>query len=129
MSRLFPGFQSRESSHQGTGKCGLAEVVSVQFLAASTLSKVSGANLDRDLIETAAILTGLGMGTAFGLLIVLMILVFVVRQFSERVLDRGSAKAAADIAAATQESQNKAQAAVAAVTTLLAQREETQTSR
>ena len=107
----------------------LVEGVSVQFHPASTLSKVSCANVDQDLIETAAILTGLGIGTAFGLLVVLMILIFVVRQISERILDRGSIKAAAEIAASAQEAQNKAQAAVAAVTALLSRREATQMGR
>ncbi|MCH8063266.1 MAG: hypothetical protein IH861_12255 [Chloroflexi bacterium] len=74
-------------------------------------------------------MTGLGIGTAFGLLVVLMILVFMVRQVSERILDRGSAKRAAEIAASAQEARNKAQAAVAAVTALLSQREATQTGR
>ena len=105
------------------------EGVSVQFHPASILSKVSCANLDQDLIEKAAVLTGLGIGTAFGLLVVLMILVFMVRQVSERILDRGSAKRAAEIAASAQEARNKAQAAVAAVTALLSQREATQTGR
>ncbi len=113
----------------GTPNCILVEGVSVQFHPASILSKVSFANLDRQLIETAAMLTGLGIGTAFGLLVVLMILVLIVRQVSERVLDRSSAKAAAETAASAQEAQNKAQAAVAAVTALLSQREATQTGR
>ena len=107
----------------------MVEGVSVQFHPASILSKVSCANLDQDLIETAAVLTGLGIGTAFGLLVVLMILIFFVRQVSERFLDRAGVKAAAEIAASAQESQNKAQAAVAAVTALLSQREATQTGR
>ena len=107
----------------------MAEGVSVQFHPASILSKADGVNLDQQLIETAAMLTGLGIGTAFGLLVVLMILVFVVRQVSERVFDRSSIKATAESEAAAQEAQNKAQAAVAGVTALLSQREATQTGR
>ena len=113
----------------GTPNCSLVEGVSVQFHPASILSGVNGAKLDQQLIETAAMLTGLGIGTAFGLLVVLMILVFIVRQVSERVLDRSSARAAAETAASAQEAQNKAQAAVAAVTAILSQREATQTGR
>ena len=127
MPDVFECLESDAST--ASTKCSLLEGVSVQFHPASILSKVSGANLDQQLIETAAILTGLGIGTAFGLLVVLMILILIVRQFSERVLDRSSAKAAAEIAASEQEAQNKARAAVAAVTALLSQREATQTSR
>ena len=64
------------------------------------------------------------MGTAFGLLVLLIVVVLLVRQFSARILGRAARMAAAEAAKA----EEKALSAAIAVTALLANPENTQRS-
>lgn len=75
--------------------------------------------MDQELAREAAILTAIGVTTAFGLLVLLMIVVNLVSLFSSRVIDRVERRAAAQAATAEAESREKALAAVVAVGALL----------
>ena len=72
--------------------------------------------IEQAIAEEAAILTGIGMGTAFALLILLMVVIVVVRHLSARILGRAAAQAAATEA----EARDKALAAVIGVAALRA---------
>jgi Na+-transporting methylmalonyl-CoA/oxaloacetate decarboxylase gamma subunit len=74
--------------------------------------------IDQAIVEEAAILTGIGIGTAFGLLVMLMVVIFIVRLSSGYLLERAAMRAAREEA----ESRNRAHAAVAAVTAIVAAR-------
>ena len=74
--------------------------------------------IDQVILEEAGILTVIGIGTAFGLLLLLMVVVVVVRLFSGVILE-GVARRAAR---AETESRDRARAAVAAVTAIMATR-------
>ncbi|MCH8205626.1 MAG: hypothetical protein IH956_01315 [Chloroflexi bacterium] len=78
--------------------------------------------IDQAIVEEAAILTAIGIGTAFGLLVLLIVVVAVVRVSSEFVLERVSGRAAAKAVQEEAESRNRAHAAVAAVTAIMAAR-------
>ena len=84
--------------------------------------------IDPEIVEEAAILTGIGIGTAFGLLVLLMVVVAVVRLSSGYVLERASTRAAAKAVQEEAESRNRAQAAVGAVTAIMAARKRTATA-
>ena len=74
--------------------------------------------IDSAVAEEAAILTGIGIGTAFGLLILLMVAIVLVRLSSAGILGRIEIIAAARLREAEAESRDKALAAVVAVTAL-----------
>lgn len=76
--------------------------------------------IDPDIVEEAAILTGIGIGTAFGLLLLLMVVVAVVKVSSEFLLEQGSRRTATRAVRDEVESRNWAHAAVAAVTAVMA---------
>ena len=78
--------------------------------------------IDQAIVEEAAILTGIGIGTAFGLLVMLMVVVFVVRLSSGYLLERASRRATIRTAHEEAEFRNRAHAAVAAVTAIVAAR-------
>ena len=81
----------------------------------STISWV-GANIDQELLQDAAILTGIGMGTSFALLVALFLIVTVIGRLSVRftaVAESRSATGDEDSVA-----RDKALAAVVAVTAL-----------
>lgn len=74
--------------------------------------------MDAQTAEDAAILTGLGIGTAFALLALMVIIVTGVKIFSDSVLDRLSERALERRSAADAETRLKSLAAIAAVTSL-----------
>ena len=76
--------------------------------------------IEQVIAERAAILTGIGMGTAFSLLIMLIVMITVVRGFSDRVLARSAERAAVRAAQVEVEVRERALAAAIAVTALLA---------
>ena len=78
--------------------------------------------IDPDIVEEAAILTVIGIGTAFGLLLLLKMVVAVVKVSSEFMLERGSRRTATKAVRDEAESRNRAHAAVAAVTAIMATR-------
>jgi Na+-transporting methylmalonyl-CoA/oxaloacetate decarboxylase gamma subunit len=71
-------------------------------------------------MQQAAMLTIIGIITAFGLLVLLMAVISIVGRLSTHVLDRAEREAAERIAKADAEAHDKALAALAAVTALLA---------
>ena len=74
--------------------------------------------IDAQTAEDAAILTGLGIGTAFALLALMIVMITSVKMFSDGVLDRLSERATERRATMDAETRLKALAAVAAVTSL-----------
>ena len=72
--------------------------------------------IDSQIAEEAAILTGIGMGTAFGLLIALMVVILLMRALSTRILARIAERAAME----TADARDRALAGVVAVSALLA---------
>ena len=72
-------------------------------------------------MEKALVITGISIGTAFGLLVLLTVVIVLVRQISIRILDK-VAKSTADEAVRSKE---KALSAAIAVTSLLANSENT----
>ena len=73
--------------------------------------------LDQDLIRQGLTLTAIGIATAFGLLIVMMILIYIMGWVTA-IPERRAAKARMAAEAAAAESRDRALAAVAAVTAL-----------
>ena len=78
--------------------------------------------IDPVILEDASILTIIGIGTAFGLLLLLMVVVAVVRLFSSVILEGAARRARSKADRTEAESRNRAQAAVAAVTAIMATR-------
>ena len=78
--------------------------------------------IDQVILEDASILTIIGIGTAFGLLLLLMVVVAVVRLFSSVILKGVGRRARKKAARMEAESQDRARAAVAAVTAIMATR-------
>ena len=76
--------------------------------------------IERAIVEDAAILTGIGIGTAFGLLAFLLIVIQLVHWFSVFVLTAGAERAARRSAAAEADAHDKALAAAIAVSAWLA---------
>ena len=73
--------------------------------------------------DDAAILTGIGVGTAFGLLVAMIFVILAVRLLSARVLPALGERLPGR--SSETEARNKAVAAVVAVTTLMANRDRT----
>lgn len=71
--------------------------------------------IDLQIAEDAAILTGIGMGTAFGLLIGLMVVILLMRALSARIVAGIAERSAVESA----EARDKALAGVVAVSALL----------
>ena len=78
--------------------------------------------IDQAILEKAGTLTAIGIGTAFGLLLLLMVVVTVVRLFSNVILEGAARRARSKAARAEGESRDRARAAVAAVTAIMATR-------
>lgn len=78
-----------------------------------------GNRIQQAVFEQAAILTIIGIITAFGLLVLLMAVVSVTGRLSTHVLDRAEREAAEQAFRADAEAHDKAVAAVAAVAALL----------
>ena len=78
--------------------------------------------IDQEIVEEAAILTGIGIGTAFGLLVLLVVVVAILRLLSSFILDRSARRTQAKAEREESESRNRAHAAVAAVTAIMAVR-------
>ena len=76
-------------------------------------------HFDYDLIRQGLILTAIGMGAAFGLLILLMVVIQVMGLTTGYLSRRASMRAEAATARAAAESRDKALAAVIAVSALL----------
>ena len=70
--------------------------------------------------EEAAILTGIGIVTAFGLLVILMLIILMVRMAVERILRVATPGVTAAPVGSDAEARNKALAAVIAVTAVRA---------
>ena len=75
--------------------------------------------MDEALAEEAAILTGIGILTAFSLLVLLMAVIWLVRLSTMRFMGTVEQAAAGKVAPAGSEMRQKARAAVVAVTALL----------
>ena len=76
-------------------------------------------NFDYDLIRQGLILTAIGMGAAFGLLILLMVLIQIMGLTTGYLTRRASMRLEAAAARAAVETRDKALAAVIAVSALL----------
>ena len=78
--------------------------------------------IDEAIVEEAAILTAIGIGAAFGLLVLLVVVVAILRLLSEGVLRMAARRAQAKVVREEAESRNRAHAAVAAVSAIMAAR-------
>ncbi len=76
-------------------------------------------SIDLELVRQAGILTGIGMGTAFGLLLVLTIFTWVTGTIALKASDMKHANAVPTSAALDEQRRAKAIAAVIAVTAVL----------
>ena len=76
--------------------------------------------IEQGIAEDAAILTAIGIATAFGLLVLLMVVIVLGRIFSARILAIEARRAAKRAAKTDAASRDKALAAVVAVSALLA---------
>ncbi len=78
-----------------------------------------GADIDQTLIEKAAVLTGIGIGTAFGVLVLLMIVIMAIRLCSAWLnRDRSLQQGLGDANGAS-EDRDRALAAIIAVTAVI----------
>ena len=82
--------------------------------------------IDLETAKEAAILTGIGMGTAFGLLVLLMVTILLVRQFFVQIFDGLMGDAAQSASTIGADSRDKALAAAIGVTAALASQGRTQ---
>ena len=78
--------------------------------------------IDEAIVEEAAILTAIGIGAAFGLLVLLVVVVTTLRLLSESVLKVAARRAQAKVVREETESRNRAHAAVAAVSAIMTAR-------
>ena len=77
--------------------------------------------IDPSVVKEALFVTAISIGTAFGLLVLLTVIIILVRLLSTRILDR----IATSVADEAVKSKEKALSAAIAVTTLLANSEDT----
>ena len=97
--------------------CGMSSPVGVQSPGPFIPTCCEETTIDQELAKEAAILTGIGMGTAFSLLVLLIIIIVLIRSFSARILGgQGVTQPPQPDPAA----RDKALAAAIAVTALLA---------
>ena len=73
-----------------------------------------------DIVQTAATLTAIGIGTAFGVLLLLTVLIVLIRMIATPILSRAQAHAALAAARAESDTHDRALAAVVGVSALLA---------
>ena len=76
--------------------------------------------IEQGLVDDAAILTAVGIATAFGMLVLMMVVIVLGRMVSTRILAGAARRAAKRAAASDAASRDKALAAVVAVSALLA---------
>ena len=79
-----------------------------------------GTVIEESIAKEAAILTGIGMGTAFSLLVLLLAVITLVHLFSARILRRAAERTAAQAQEIEAQVREKALAAAIAVTALVA---------
>ena len=109
--------------HQRNSITRLRPRISVQSPAVN-LTNYEGTTIDSELAEKAAILTGIGIGTAFGLLVLLIITIYLIGLFF-RFFPEATDTAEDALAAEDDQFRDKALAAAIAVTALLGKPERT----
>ena len=82
--------------------------------------------IDLETAKEAAILTGIGLGTAFGLLVFLMVTIVVVRQLFVQIFDRLVGDRSQSLATVGAGSRDKALAAAIGVTAVFSSQGRTQ---
>ena len=94
--------------------------VIVQSRGPSISNQCEETRIEQGIAEDAAILTAIGIATAFGLLVVLMVVIFVGRILTVRILAGEALRAARRAAESEATSRERALAAVIGVSALLA---------
>ena len=112
MAGIVPHYYAPSGSGTASLYLGLGVQFHEQFCVAPEEREITP-----EIAEEAAILTGIGMGTAFGLLLLLVAVTVVVRIVSEYISKRG----AGDAVSAEADARERALAAVVGVTAFLAQ--------
>ena len=104
----------------GGAATGLGPSVSVQSPEQPNLASCEDITIDPDIAREAALLTRIGLGTVFALLVLLMTVTTLVHQLSARFLGDAAKTTAPQSAEAEAASHDRALAAAVAVSALLA---------